>query len=79
VAELHGIQDRSAAQAVELLVDEAADPQAAKQALGGAFDDPAVSELAVYQIGDGAQMAGILLAARRGAAGQTVMLVFLLD
>jgi hypothetical protein len=79
VSELRAIEDRSAAQSVGLILDEAADPQAAAQALGGAFDDPAVSELAVYKIGDGAQMAGLLLAARRAAEGQTVMLVFLLD
>jgi hypothetical protein len=79
VAELHAIQDRTTSQAVELLVDEAANPQAARQALEGAFDDPAVKELAVFTIGDGAQMAGILVAARRGAAGESVFLVFLLD
>jgi hypothetical protein len=44
-----------------------------------AFDDPAVTELAVYKIGDGAAMAGLLVAARRAATGETVTLVFLLD
>jgi hypothetical protein len=42
------------------------------------FSDPAVTELSVYRIGDGAALAGILLAARR-AAGATTILVFLLD
>jgi hypothetical protein len=79
VAELRAIEDRSAAQSVELILDEAADPQAAAQALRGAFDDPTVSELAVYKIGDGAQMAGLLVAARRESAGESIMLVFLLD
>jgi hypothetical protein len=46
VSELRAIKDRSAAQSVELLLDEAADPQAAQQALAAAFDDPAVTELA---------------------------------
>jgi hypothetical protein len=79
VAELRAIEDRSAAQSVGLILDEAADPQAAAQALRGAFDDPTVSELAVYKIGDGAQMAGLLVTARRESGGETVMLVFLLD
>lgn len=79
VSELRAIKDRSAAQSVDLLLDEVADPKAAQQALATAFDDPAVTELAVYKIGDGAAMAGLLVAARRVAGGQTVMLVFLLD
>ncbi len=74
VSELRAIKDRSAAQSVELLLDEAADPQGAQQALAAAFDDPAVTELAVYKIGDGAALAGILVAARRAPAGETVIL-----
>ena len=66
VSELRAIKDRSAAQSVGLVLDEATDPQTAQQALAAAFDDPAVTELAVYKIGDGAELAGILLAARRG-------------
>ncbi len=79
VAELRAITDRSAAQSVELVLDEVADPKNARQALSSAFDDPAVTELAAFKIGDGAELAGILLAARRAAGGQTVTLVFLLD
>lgn len=79
VSELRAIKDRSAAQSVELLLDEAADPSTAQQALAAAFDDPAVTELVVYKIGDGAAMAGLLVAGRRAATGETVMVVFLLD
>ena len=79
VAELRAIVDRSAAQSVELLLDEVAEPQDAQQALSSAFDDPAVDELAVFKIGDGAALSGILLAARRAATGETVILIFLLD
>lgn len=79
VSELRAIQDRTAAQSIELLLDEAADPQAAQQALSTAFDDPTVTELSVYTIGDGAAMSGILLAGRRAATGETVILVLLLD
>jgi hypothetical protein len=38
-----------------------------------------VTDLVVYKIGDGAALSGILLAARRAATGETIMLVFLLD
>lgn len=79
VSELRAIKDRSAAQSVELLLDETPDPPAAQQALAAAFDDPAVTELAVYKIGDGAEMAGLLVAARRAATGETIILAFLLD
>jgi hypothetical protein len=79
VAELRAIKDRTAVQSVELLLDEVADPQNARQTLSTAFDDPAVTDLSVFKIGDGAALAGILLAARREAAGETVMLIFLLD
>ncbi len=79
VSELRAIRERTAAQSVELLLDEAADPPSAQGALSGAFDDPAVTELAVYQIGDGAALSGILVAARRAPDDQTVMLILLLD
>ncbi len=79
VSELRAINDRAAAQSVALLLDEVDDPQGAQAALSSAFDAPAVTDLAVFQIGDGAVLSGILLAARRGAGGETIMLIFLLD
>lgn len=79
VSELRAIKDRTAAQSVELLLDEAADPPAAQQALSAAFDDPAITDLSVYKIGDGAALSGILVAGRRAPAGETTLLIFLLD
>ena len=79
VSELRAINDRTAALSVELLLDEVDDPPTAQQALSSAFDDPAVTDLAVFQIGDGAALSGLLVAGRRAATGETVMLVFLLD
>jgi hypothetical protein len=77
--ELRSIEDHDAAMAAALLLDETQDAQNAQVALAEAFDDPAVTELAVYKIGDGAALAGILVAARRAADGQTILLAFLLD
>ena len=79
IAELRGITDRDARQSVEMILDNVDDPEKARAALSAAFDDPAVTELAVYNIGDGAAMSGLLLAGRRGDAGEATFLVFLLD
>lgn len=57
-------------------VDDAA---AAHATLAAAYDDPAVTELRVFNLGDGAAMAGLLVAGRRGATGDAIFLVFLLD
>ena len=79
VAELRGITDRSARMAVENILDNVEDPEKARAALSTAFDDPAVTELAIYNTGDGAAMSGLLVAGRRGDAGEATFLVFLLD
>ena len=79
IAELRGITNRDARQSVEMILDNVDDPEKARAALAAAFDDPAVTELAVYNTGDGAAMSGLLLAGRRGDAGEATFLVFLLD
>jgi len=79
VAELKGIRDRAAAQFVPiLLLTETDDHARAQQALAAVFDNPQVIDLSVYAIGDGAAMAGLLLAGRR-TTGETTILVSLLD
>ena len=78
-AELRALEDRGARQSAGVMLDEAEDPQAVQAVLAAAFDDPAVTELAVYRIGDGAALAGILITARRATAGELVTVVFLLD
>jgi hypothetical protein len=79
VAELRGMGDRQARVSASMVLDEVEDAETARAALAAAFNDPAVSELAVYTLGDGAAMAGILIAGRRGESSESAFLVFLLD
>ncbi len=44
-----------------------------------AYDEPAMGELRVFNLGDGEAMSGLLLAARYTATGQALFLVFLMD
>jgi hypothetical protein len=78
VAELRAIDDADAARSVEMLLDNIADPEAARAALAAVFDDPAMREVVVFNLGDGAAMAGVLVAGRR-TSGEAVFLLFLMD
>ncbi len=79
VVELKGMSDRDAAQFVPiLLLDDTDNSDPARQALAAAYDDPLVTALSVYEIGDGAAMAGLLLAGSR-TTGEVTILVSLLD
>ena len=62
-----------------MILDNLEGAEQARSALAAVFDDPAVTELAVYNIGDGGAMAGILLAGRRQGTGAATFLIFLLD
>ena len=79
VAELRGITDREARMSVEMILDGVDDAQKARAALSAAFDDPANTELKVYNLGDGEQMSGLIVAGLREGAGEATFLVFLLD
>jgi hypothetical protein len=79
VAELRSIGDRDAQLSVPMILENVEGAEAARVALAAAFDDPAVSELRVFNIGDGAAMSGLLIAGRRGATDETTYLVFLMD
>jgi hypothetical protein len=79
VAELRGMDDRQARLSASMVLDEVEDAETARAALAAAFNDPAVSELAVYTLGDGAAMSGVLVAGRRGESSEATFLVFLLD
>ena len=70
VAELGAIDDPAASLSVPMILDH-------PDALSAAFDDRAVSDLRVFNTGDGGAMSGVLVAGRR--AGQGIFLVFLLD
>ncbi len=79
VAELRGIEDADAANSAPMILDVVEDAARARAALAAAFDDPAVTELRVFNLGDGGAMSGILVAGRRGATGEATFLLFLLD
>jgi hypothetical protein len=78
-AELRGIADRDAQRSVPMILDVVENAEAARAALSAAFDDPAVTELRAFNLGDGEAMSGLLVAGRRGASGETTFLVFLMD
>lgn len=73
VAELRAINDRDVALSASMILDN--DPAA----LAAVFDDPAVTELRVFNLGDGGAMSGLLIAGRRAATNEATFLVFLLD
>jgi DNA polymerase IIIc chi subunit len=78
VTELRSITDPAAQSSVTMLLDAIADPEAGRQALSAVYDDAEVATLAVYNLGDGAAMSGLLIAGR-DHSGETTLLVFLLD
>jgi hypothetical protein len=79
VAELRSISDRSARLSALLILDEIENAEQARAALSNAFDDPAVLTLAIYTIGDGAALSGLLIGGHRAETDEAVFLVFLLD
>ncbi len=79
VAELRGIADPDAAISAPMILDVVQDAEGARAALAAAYNDPAVTELRVFNLGDGGAMSGLLVAGRRAAAGDATFLVFLLD
>ena len=79
VSELAGITDADARLSAPLLLDPAENAEAARKAMSAAFDDPAVTELRVYNLGDGAAMSGLLVAGRRAETKDATFLMFLLD
>lgn len=79
VAELRAVEDRDARMSVALLLDATEDAAAARAALATAFDAPAVTELKVFNLGDGAAMSGLLVAGRRGATGDATYVAVLMD
>lgn len=79
VAELRAIGDPAASQSVPMLLDAIDGPDRARAALVAAYDDPAATELAVYTIGDGEAMSGLLIAGFRPESGEATFLVFLMD
>lgn len=79
VAELRGIADPDASVSVPLVLDLAADAESARAALAAVYDDPTVTDLAVYNLGDGGAMSGLLVAGRRAAEATATFVVVLMD
>jgi len=79
VGELRALPDRSARQSAGVMLDDVESVARAQTALAAAFDDPAVTELAIYRLGDGGAINGILVAGRRQAPQEALFLVFLID
>lgn len=78
VAELKAIADSAVANHVPiLLMDETEDYARAQQALAAVFDQPQVTDLRVYAIGDGAALSGLLLVGYR--PNEMTILISLLD
>ena len=78
VAELRAIDDFDASLSVPMILDAVDGAEQARAALAAVYDDPGMSEVAVFTLGDGGAMSGLLIAGRR-ATGEAVFLVFLLD
>jgi hypothetical protein len=78
VGELRGIQNQEAALSVPMILENIEGADAARAALALVYDDPAVTDLRVYTLGDGGAMSGILVAGAK-ETGEAVFLVFLLD
>jgi hypothetical protein len=78
-AELRSIADPNARLSVPMILDNIEGAETAHAALSGAFDDPAVTELRAFNLGDGEAMSGILVAGRRGDSGDARFLIFLMD
>jgi hypothetical protein len=78
-AELRGIPDGDTQVSVPMVLDNIDGAEAARAALSAAFDDTAVTEVRVFNLGDGEAMSGLLVAGRRNASGEALFLVFLMD
>lgn len=79
VAELRSITDPEASNSAPMILDVVQDAEQARAALDAAFDDPAVTDLRVYNLGDGGAMSGLLIAGYRADSKEATFLVFLLD
>ncbi|MEZ4864294.1 MAG: amidase family protein [Caldilineaceae bacterium] len=79
VGELHAIEDVDAALSVPMILDNVENADQARAALSAAFDDATVTEVSVFNLGDGAAMSGLLVAGLRQASAEAIFLVFLLD
>lgn len=67
--ELRAIHDPDERVSVPMILDEIEGADQARAALSAVYDDPTITELRVFDLGDGEAMSGILVVGRRGASG----------
>lgn len=79
IAELRAIDDGDAAISVPMILENVENAEQGRAALRAAFDGAAVTEVAVFNLGDGGAMSGLLVAGARAAEKTAVFLVFLMD
>ena len=79
VKELNNITDQDTRVSVPIFLEGIENSMDAQKALAAAFDDPAVTELTVHNIGDGAAMSGLLITAFRKKTGDATFIIFLMD
>lgn len=77
VAELRAIAPPDVHYVPILLLEETDDQARAQQALAAVFDDPQVTDVSVYAIGDGAALSGLLAAGYR--PNEMTILISLID
>ncbi|MDP1561108.1 MAG: hypothetical protein Q8M16_06900 [Pirellulaceae bacterium] len=78
VAEIEGIRDPESGSAAQMLLDAGPDPDRAIAALRTAFNDPGITQLKIFKIGDGGSMSGAIIAAENNA-NVRLFLIILLD
>lgn len=78
LSEIRSIRNPAIHGLLPMLIDEIEDSELAKKHLAEAFDSPEVREVAVYSIGDGAAMSGLIVASDR-INGERICLILLLD
>ncbi len=78
VTELRSITDLTVKSSVEMLLDVITDAKQGQKALSEVYDGADVNELAVYSLGDGAALSGLMIAGK-ATTGEATFLAFLMD
>lgn len=79
VTELKNITDQDVKFSVSMFLGGIENPEDAHKALATAFDDPAVTELIVHSVGDGAAMSGLLITGYRKKTSDATFVIFIMD
>lgn len=79
VAELRGIKDPDAAVSVPMILDNVDNAEKARAALSAVYNATTLTDLRVYNLGDGGAMSGLLVAGCHDSTREAIFLVFLLD